>query len=75
MFWFVHEQVYVFRHDNVSIHADRKAPARYLQLAQEQAACLRRVQPCLTTIATEGDVMKLTALLKTLETPRHVLRI
>ena len=45
--------------------------ANLFQLAQEQAACLRRVQPWLATAATEGNVVKLTALLETFQTPRH----
>ena len=71
VFRFIREQVDVFRHHHVTVHAHRKTPARYFQLAQQDAACLGRVQPWLATVATEGDEVKLAALLETSQAPRH----
>jgi hypothetical protein len=70
-----YQQVHVFRHDYVSLHAEAELLANTLQGGFEDGARRDAFEIWPSVIAAESEEVELTRLVEALQSPRHVLRL
>ena len=68
---FAQQQMDVFRHNDVSVHARLVTSADDLQLLLQNAPGLGCAQPWLAPVTTESDEVKLSRLVEAAKAPRH----
>ena len=68
---FVEQQVNVFWHDYIAVHAKSETAPDTLQRGLESSPACHRGEQWTTTVATESDKVTLPRLLKAFESPRH----
>jgi hypothetical protein len=68
---FAQKKVDVFGHDHVSVHPQFETAARSLQTDWEEVINPRTVEEGLPPIASEGDEVRLSRFVETVQTARH----
>ena len=61
----------MFGHDDVSVHAQLETPAHSLQAHREEIVNPRTIEEGLPPITTEGDEVRLSGFVETVQTARH----
>ena len=75
MFRFTDQQVDVLGHDDVSVNAQTEAATSAFQALHKQVVDLGTVEVRLPMATTEGEKVRLSGLVKTMETAWHEVRV
>ena len=75
MFRFADQQVDVLGHDDVSVNAPGEAATSAFQTLDEQVVGFGRIEERLPAITTEGEKVRLSGLMETMETAWHEAKI